>query len=136
VWTDPWLNRTHQAFAALCWWGYQLRIRRLEGTPNYGPRQRSSSFEVLSHFKYNDLQMKVMKDTPSWFIRIRIHIDGICNLFIHSHMYFMIYTWTLTKFILNWYLRLVRMRREINYNPTWTVQWYCSPIYRHGTHPR
>jgi hypothetical protein len=22
--------------------GYQLRIRRLEGTPNYGPRQRSS----------------------------------------------------------------------------------------------
>jgi hypothetical protein len=20
-WTDPWLNRTHQAFAALCWWG-------------------------------------------------------------------------------------------------------------------
>jgi hypothetical protein len=19
-WTDPWLNRTHQAFAALCWW--------------------------------------------------------------------------------------------------------------------
>jgi hypothetical protein len=20
-WTDPWLSRTHQAFAALCWWG-------------------------------------------------------------------------------------------------------------------
>jgi hypothetical protein len=24
--------------------GYQLRIRRLEGTPNYGPRQMSSYF--------------------------------------------------------------------------------------------
>jgi hypothetical protein len=25
-WTEPLLNRTHQAFAALCWWGYQLRL--------------------------------------------------------------------------------------------------------------
>jgi hypothetical protein len=37
-WTDPWLNRTHQAFAALCWWGLPAEIRSLEGTPNYGPR--------------------------------------------------------------------------------------------------
>jgi hypothetical protein len=28
--------------------GYQLRIRRLEGTPNYGPRQ-----------KYNNLHIKI-----------------------------------------------------------------------------
>jgi hypothetical protein len=38
-WTEPWLNRTHQAFAALCWWGLPAEIRSLGGTPNYGPRQ-------------------------------------------------------------------------------------------------
>jgi hypothetical protein len=38
-WTEPWLNCTHQAFAALCWWGLPAEIRSLEGTPNYGPRQ-------------------------------------------------------------------------------------------------
>jgi hypothetical protein len=41
-WTEPWLNRTHQAFAALCWWGLPAEIRSLRGTPNYGPRQESS----------------------------------------------------------------------------------------------
>jgi hypothetical protein len=40
-WTKPWLNRTHQAFAALCWWGLPAKIRSLGGTPNYGPRQAS-----------------------------------------------------------------------------------------------
>jgi hypothetical protein len=25
-WTESWLNCTHQDFAALCWWGYQLRL--------------------------------------------------------------------------------------------------------------
>jgi hypothetical protein len=39
-WTESWLNRTHQAFAALCWWGLPAEIRSLGGTPNYGPRQR------------------------------------------------------------------------------------------------
>jgi hypothetical protein len=33
------LNRTHQAFAALCWWVLPAEIRSLGGTPNYGPRQ-------------------------------------------------------------------------------------------------
>jgi hypothetical protein len=32
-WTEPWLNRTHQAFAALCWWGLPAKIRSLGGTP-------------------------------------------------------------------------------------------------------
>jgi hypothetical protein len=32
------LNRAHQAFAALCWWGLPAEIRSLGGTPNYGPR--------------------------------------------------------------------------------------------------
>jgi hypothetical protein len=36
--------------------------------------------------------MKVMKDTPSSFTRIRVHRDNKCNPFIHSYMYFMIYT--------------------------------------------
>jgi hypothetical protein len=36
-WTEPWLNRTHQAFAALCWWGLPAEIRSLGGTPIYGP---------------------------------------------------------------------------------------------------
>jgi hypothetical protein len=26
--------------------GYQLRIRRLEGTPNYGPRQYMQTFKI------------------------------------------------------------------------------------------
>jgi hypothetical protein len=30
--TEPWLNRTHQAFAALCWWGLPAEIRSL-GVP-------------------------------------------------------------------------------------------------------
>jgi hypothetical protein len=42
-WTEPWLNRTHQAFAALCWWGLPAEIRSLGGTPNYGPRQACSA---------------------------------------------------------------------------------------------
>jgi hypothetical protein len=29
--------------------GYQLRIRRLEGTPNYGPRHMSKTKLDLSH---------------------------------------------------------------------------------------
>jgi hypothetical protein len=33
------LNRTHQAFAALCWWGLPAEIRSLGSTLNYGPRQ-------------------------------------------------------------------------------------------------
>jgi hypothetical protein len=33
------LNRAHQAFEALCWWGLPAKIRSLGGTPNYGPRQ-------------------------------------------------------------------------------------------------
>jgi hypothetical protein len=37
--TDSWLNRTHQALQLYADGGYQLRIRRLEGTTNYGPRQ-------------------------------------------------------------------------------------------------
>jgi hypothetical protein len=41
-WTEPWLNRTHQAFAALCWWGLPAEIRSFGGTPNYGPRQYHS----------------------------------------------------------------------------------------------
>jgi hypothetical protein len=53
----------------------------------YGP----SSFEALSPFGYNDLQTKVMKDTPSSFMRIRIHEDNICYPFIQSYMYFIIY---------------------------------------------
>jgi hypothetical protein len=31
-WTEPWLNRTHQAFAALCWWELPAEIRSL-GVP-------------------------------------------------------------------------------------------------------
>jgi hypothetical protein len=43
------LNRAHQAFAALCWWGLPAEIRSLGGTPNYGPRHsRFSSFIWIS----------------------------------------------------------------------------------------
>jgi hypothetical protein len=31
-----------------------------------------SSFKALSPFGYNDLRRKVMKDTPSSFIRVRV----------------------------------------------------------------
>jgi hypothetical protein len=43
-WTEPWLNRTHQAFAALCWWGLPAEIRSLGVTPNYGPRHNPFQF--------------------------------------------------------------------------------------------
>jgi hypothetical protein len=33
-----------------------------------------------------------MKDRPSSFMRIRVHRDNICYSFIHSYIYFMIYT--------------------------------------------
>jgi hypothetical protein len=46
---------------------------------DYGP----SSSEALSPFGYNDLQAKVIKDTPSLFMKIRKHRDNICNPFIH-----------------------------------------------------
>jgi hypothetical protein len=94
------------------------------------------SSEALSPFGYNNLQTKVMKVTPSPFVKIRIHRDSICYPFIHSHICFIMYTWTLTEFILHWYLRLVwRCWRESNYNPAWIVRRYCSPIYRHETKP-
>ena len=32
---------------------------------------------------------------------IRIHKDNKCNLVAHSHLYFVMYTWTLTKFLLH-----------------------------------
>jgi hypothetical protein len=47
-WTEPWLNCTHQAFAALCWWGLLAKIRSLGGTPNYGPRQLACSLYICS----------------------------------------------------------------------------------------
>jgi hypothetical protein len=40
------LNRAHQAFAALCCWGLLAEIRSLGGTPNYGPRQKQTHFEM------------------------------------------------------------------------------------------
>jgi hypothetical protein len=39
--------------------------------------QGPTSSEALSPFGYNDLQTKVIKDTPSSFMRIRIHK---CNI--------------------------------------------------------
>jgi hypothetical protein len=63
--------------------------------------QGPSSSEVLSSLGYNNLQMKVMKDMSSRFIRIRIHKDNECNLFAHTHMYFIIRTWALTEFMLH-----------------------------------
>jgi hypothetical protein len=36
--------------------------------------------------------MKVMKDIPSSFMRIRVHRDNECNPSIHTHMYFIMYT--------------------------------------------
>jgi hypothetical protein len=52
-WTEPWLNRTHQAFAALCWWGLPAEIRSLGGTPNYGPRHlwNRASFETRQQYQ-------------------------------------------------------------------------------------
>jgi hypothetical protein len=55
---------------------------------------------------------------------------------IHPHIYFIMYRWILIEFTLHWYLRLVRRCwRESGYNSAWTVRWYCSSIYRHGTQP-
>jgi hypothetical protein len=50
------LNRAHQAFAALCWWGLPAEIRSLGGTPNYGPRQTQSlilpNYVLFTEFLY------------------------------------------------------------------------------------
>jgi dolichol kinase len=35
--------------------------------------------------------MKVMKDTPSSFMRVRIYGGNICHTFIHSYIYFITY---------------------------------------------
>jgi hypothetical protein len=55
---------------------------------DYGP----SSSKALSPYRYNDLWTKVMKDLPSSSMRIRVHRNNICNPYIHSYTYFMIYT--------------------------------------------
>jgi hypothetical protein len=44
------LNRAHQAFVALCWWGLPAEIRSLGGTSNYGPRQTSLGQESQNNF--------------------------------------------------------------------------------------
>jgi hypothetical protein len=43
VWTDPDLIAPIRPLQLYADGGYQLRIRRLEGTPNYGPRQGVTS---------------------------------------------------------------------------------------------
>jgi hypothetical protein len=64
-----------------------------------------------------------------------IKMINIIHSYNDSYIYLMINIWV--KFILHWYLWLVRRcRRESNYNPAWTVWGYCSPIYRHGTQLR
>jgi hypothetical protein len=49
-----------------------------------------SSSEALSPFGYNDLCTKVMKNTPSSFMRIRIHRDNIFYPFIHPFIHIFI----------------------------------------------
>jgi hypothetical protein len=61
-WTEPWLNCTHQAFAALCWWGLPAEIRSLEGTPNYGPRQNSFRFTKIES-KYVKFKIQILQTT-------------------------------------------------------------------------
>ena len=62
-----------------------------------------SSSKALSPFRYNDLQTKVMKDTPSSFMRIFvmricmriiIHRYNMLCIYPHTHscIYFIIYT--------------------------------------------
>jgi hypothetical protein len=63
--------------------------------------QGPSSFKALFPFGYNDLQTKVKKDTPSSFIVIRLHRNSKCSLPVYSHMYFIMYIWTLTEFTLH-----------------------------------
>jgi hypothetical protein len=46
VWTDPDLIAPIRPLQLYADGGYQLRIRRLEGTPNYGPRHRCSQHLV------------------------------------------------------------------------------------------
>jgi hypothetical protein len=55
---------------------------------DWGP----SSSETLSPFEYNDSWTKVLKDTPSSFARIIIHIYlmNIIHSYINSNIYFMI----------------------------------------------
>jgi hypothetical protein len=48
-WTEPWLNRTHQVFTALCWWGLPAEIRSLGDTPNYGPRHFHTLVYLIKH---------------------------------------------------------------------------------------
>jgi hypothetical protein len=44
---------------------------------------RLLSFQALSPFRYNDLQTKVMKDTPSSFIKMRVYTHEMCYPFIY-----------------------------------------------------
>jgi hypothetical protein len=37
------------------------------------------SSEALCPFRYNDLQTKVMKDTPSSIMRMKVHRDSIIH---------------------------------------------------------
>jgi hypothetical protein len=49
------LNRAHQAFTTLCWWGLPAEIRSLRGTPYYGPRQimiQKFEMSMMGELKY------------------------------------------------------------------------------------
>jgi hypothetical protein len=92
-WTEPRLNRTHQAFAALCWWGLPAEIRSLGGTPNYGPRHCSSQPHSCVFFVINLVRArgsnlwrflangKAYKEEKSWYSSWSLdHLKGVeCN---------------------------------------------------------
>jgi hypothetical protein len=58
--------------------GYQLRIRRLEGTPNYGPRQLSSLRMFTRRkkfFKFFAFEMQRIIFTTSHIHHLMVHIN-------------------------------------------------------------
>jgi hypothetical protein len=58
--------------------GYQLRIRRLEGTPNYGPRQRVNrrnlKFTNFKHALCSGLVLEIL-----WSAEYSSHCNELLN---------------------------------------------------------
>jgi hypothetical protein len=99
--------------------------------------QGPSSSEVLSPLGYNNLQTKVMKDTPSWFMRIRIHKSNQCNPYIGSSTYVFRNVYMIINIINITLIPSVLLRYwcESDHNSACTIWWYCSSIYRHEIQP-
>jgi hypothetical protein len=61
---------------------------------------------------------------------------NIIHSYVDPYTYLMMNIWILTKFLLHWYLRLVRRCwRESNYNPVWIVRGTVHLFVGMGRNP-